>query len=316
MLLLVITVPILIGVFYGNRAAADEVRFEETSANPWNSTPGVGQPPDPRHPVEIHLVPLFYRGLPELSQALRLDIFDEDRLQMVPPIEYGLGGQLTIQRALPITVVDGNAQQVYRTWAETIGELLAEQRIEVGDRDRVEPAAETQTALNQTVTITRVSVVEVTKTEAIAFISKTVDNANAPRGEKQTVQRGKKGSKTLTYQVTRENGQEIGRKLIKTEVTKEPVEEIISVGTRVKVLGSGRATWYDPPWSGLTAAHNTLPKGTMVDVVNVSNGKRVTVKINDRGIQSDAVIDLSVEAFRELAPLGSGVITVRLEVAG
>ena len=54
----------------------------------------------------------------------------------------------------------------------------------------------------------------------------------------------------------------------------------------------------------------------MVDVVNIANGKRVTVKINDRGIQSDAVIDLSPEAFRELATLGTGVISVRLEIAG
>ena len=76
---------------------------------------------------------------------------------------------------------------------------------------------------------------------------------------------------------------------------------------------TGEASWYDPPWSGLTAAHPTLPFGTHVTVTDLATGRTVVVVINDRGpFGAGRVIDLSPEAFQALRPLGSGVLTVQL----
>ena len=57
---------------------------------------------------------------------------------------------------------------------------------------------------------------------------------------------------------------------------------------------------------GLTAAHRTLPFGTMVKVINRRNGKSVTVRINDRGpfIQG-RVIDVTRQRGRRWASAGS-----------
>jgi len=298
-----------VGVVLGMNAAAE--------AAPVNS------PADPlirmsdiRHPVERYIVPPFLHDLSAVTDALSLTIYPEDRIVTRPDLAYGLGGELYIERALPVRVLDAGRQVTYHTWQATVGELLAEQRVEIGDRDRVEPSVETQLVAGTDITVTRVAVVEVTKQEIIPYTRQTIEDPNRPRGEQQVTQRGKNGTKALIYSVTRENGVEISRKLVRTDVVTEAIPEITSLGTRVVTLGQGKATWYDPPWSGMTAAHNTLPKGTMVDVVSVTTGKRVTVKINDRGIQGSAIIDLSVEAFEALAPLGAGVIQVRLEVAG
>ena len=65
----------------------------------------------------------------------------------------------------------------------------------------------------------------------------------------------------------------------------------------------------------LTAAHRTLPFGTWVDVRNLSNDKRVVVRINDRGPFVDGrIIDLSRAAARAIDMIGPGVVRVRLEV--
>ncbi len=65
---------------------------------------------------------------------------------------------------------------------------------------------------------------------------------------------------------------------------------------------------------GLMAAHKTLPFGTLVKVTNVDNGKSVTVTIRDRGPYVDGrIIDLSDTAFKEIAPIGRGVVNVRIE---
>ena len=91
----------------------------------------------------------------------------------------------------------------------------------------------------------------------------------------------------------------------------------------------GEASWYGieergrPTASGepmdpgaLTAAHRTLPFGTIVEVTNVETGAAVQVRINDRGpFVRSRVIDLSHEAARRLGILEKGVARVRLTVA-
>jgi rare lipoprotein A len=65
----------------------------------------------------------------------------------------------------------------------------------------------------------------------------------------------------------------------------------------------------------LTAAHRTLPFGTVVRVTNLGNGRSVTVRINDRGPWvKDRIIDLSYRAARELDFIRRGLTRVELEV--
>ncbi|PWW82481.1 septal ring lytic transglycosylase RlpA family lipoprotein [Prosthecochloris marina] len=65
----------------------------------------------------------------------------------------------------------------------------------------------------------------------------------------------------------------------------------------------------------LTAAHKSLPFGSMVRVTNLSNGKKVLVRINDRGPYiKGRIIDLSLEAAKEIDLLQKGVTNVRIEV--
>jgi len=65
----------------------------------------------------------------------------------------------------------------------------------------------------------------------------------------------------------------------------------------------------------LTAAHRTLPFQTWVEVTNLSNGKQVSVRINDRGPFIDGrIIDLSMAAARAIDMLRAGVAPVRLRI--
>jgi rare lipoprotein A len=67
--------------------------------------------------------------------------------------------------------------------------------------------------------------------------------------------------------------------------------------------------------SGLTAAHKSLPFGTLVRVTNLENNKQVVVKINDRGpFVAGRVIDLSKKAAEEIDMIRQGVVEVKLEV--
>lgn len=65
----------------------------------------------------------------------------------------------------------------------------------------------------------------------------------------------------------------------------------------------------------LTCAHPTHPFGTKLLVTNVKNGKSVTVTVTDRGgfQKLGRIIDLSEGAFKQIASLKTGVITVKIE---
>lgn len=90
----------------------------------------------------------------------------------------------------------------------------------------------------------------------------------------------------------------------------------------------GLASWYGPGFHGRatasgetydmydhTAAHKTLPLGTVVEVRNRDNGKRTRVRINDRGpFVRGRIIDLSYTAARDLEMLGPGTAPIELRV--
>jgi rare lipoprotein A len=65
----------------------------------------------------------------------------------------------------------------------------------------------------------------------------------------------------------------------------------------------------------MTAAHRSLPFGTIVTVINLDNGKEVKVRINDRGpFVRSRVIDVTRQAAKELGFTGKG--TTRVKVVG
>ena len=106
---------------------------------------------------------------------------------------------------------------------------------------------------------------------------------------------------------------------------------LIALGGVVSMTGGafaaqcGRAAWYDlggqtasgerSDGSALAAAHRTLPFGTRVRVENLSNGREVVVRINDRGpFVGGRVIDVTRAAAEKLGMIQSGTAKVRVSV--
>jgi len=94
-----------------------------------------------------------------------------------------------------------------------------------------------------------------------------------------------------------------------------------------QITETGKASYYADKFEGrrtasgetfhqsaMTAAHRTLPFGTKVKVVNLSNGRSVKVRINDRGpFAQGRIIDLSKKAARKLGIVTIGVAPVDIK---
>lgn len=86
---------------------------------------------------------------------------------------------------------------------------------------------------------------------------------------------------------------------------------------------TGIASWYEMGHTtangeaynpdGLTAAHRSLPFGTVVHVKNLKNGRSVRLRINDRGpFVGNRIIDVSRGGARKLGLMGSGIAHVQI----
>ena len=87
---------------------------------------------------------------------------------------------------------------------------------------------------------------------------------------------------------------------------------------RADQSATGLASFYagvPAPAGNLTAAHRSLPFGTMVNVTRLDTGAHVVVRINDRGpFMAGRIIDLSRHAADKLGIISSGLARVRVQV--
>lgn len=141
---------------------------------------------------------------------------------------------IKIEKAFPITVMDGNNKQEIWTTSGTVKELLNKKDIILNDLDRVEPSLETTLTAKGTVEITRVEKVTDVVEEEQGFSTVKKSDATMKKGTEKVVSEGKPGMVEKQYEVTLENGKEVDRKLIKETVKSEPQERIVAIGTKVE----------------------------------------------------------------------------------
>jgi len=109
---------------------------------------------------------------------------------------------------------------------------------------------------------------------------------------------------------------------------------VVMASQRVEAKGKieaevGVASWYGTRLNGhltasgerldrqrLTAAHRTLPFGTMLEVTNPKNGRKVLVRVNDRGpLKKSRIIDLTPAAAAVLGMRKKGLAVVEIRPA-
>jgi len=233
----------------------------------------------------------------------------------------GVGPSVVTVRA----VVAGKVYDV-STNAVTTGALLEAMGIQPDADDRVVPPPSTPLHDRMTVRFDQVQTFVRRAVASVPFRVRTDYTSEMTPGQFKVLRQGATGVAQTTVGVRVVNGRVVSTSTLQRTVVVSPVPErrlsapwsmydgtLTEPGTGATTQ-AGEASWYDPPWSGLTAAHPWLPFGTHVIVTDRATGRSVTVVIDDRGpFGPGRIIDLSPEAFAGLAPLGRGVLHVDLD---
>ena len=153
---------------------------------------------------------------------------------------------------------------------------------------------------------------EEVKTEEIPYETERNDNPDLESGIENVIQEGQVGELTITESVTYdENGEEINRKVISEEVTIEPINEIIDVGTQVTRVVEETKT---EPVSFETERqeNSSLEQGTENVLQEGQEGERTIVEevtyVND--VETDRVVisdEITIEPVNEIIEFGTQV---------
>lgn len=254
----------------------------------------------------------FTRPLPAEGAKRSADPATREASRALPDGMPGLVLTMSVGAKAPVEVV---------TNALTVESLLEAMNLRLGRLDRVRPHARGPLRAGSHLRLVRIR--EVVRTEVVDLPYETLIqySKDLSVGTMRLLEEGQVGRSERTYRIRYRNGQEVLRTLLKERTLSKPLNRLVLKGTYQPAppAGAGRqvgqASWYDfCPIMGMYAAHLSIPKGTLVHVRNLDNGRSVDVVINDRGPYGvpGRIIDLCEPAFAAIAPLGQGVANVEL----
>lgn len=142
-----------------------------------------------------------------------------------------VGEQVVINRATPVNLNLYGTPLTIRTHAQTVADLIAEEHIKLAKDDQVTPAATTPLTANVQVFIERNGTKIESVAQTIPMPVQTINDDSLAYGTNAIRQQGAPGQQVLTYQDILRNGAVVGRTLIQTVVTQQPVTQIVVVGS-------------------------------------------------------------------------------------
>jgi resuscitation-promoting factor RpfB len=163
------------------------------------------------------------------------NLYAEDNVTTRPTQNFikdgAVGEEVVINRATPVNVNLYGMSETIRTQAKTVGELLKDRGVKLASSDQVMPAPSTPIAQNQQIFIVRKGTKLESVTQTIPMPVQVIHDSNLAYGTSAVRQQGSAGQQVITYQDQLQNGQIVGRTVIQTVTTQEPVTQIVAQGT-------------------------------------------------------------------------------------
>ncbi|MBM7807371.1 putative ribosomally synthesized peptide with SipW-like signal peptide [Geodermatophilus bullaregiensis] len=180
--------------------------------------------------VEEALDQLGYR-----AEGLVLSASRSERL----PLD---GMALSISTPKDVVLVVDGASRVVTTTAATAGDLLAEQGVTLGATDRTSLYPDQPLLAGMRLQVFRVQVSEVVETSPLDYETVETEDPEALEGEETVTQEGVEGEQATTFRITVVDGVQTAREQVGTTVTREPVDELVSVGTKERPVAASSGT--------------------------------------------------------------------------
>lgn len=187
----------------------------------------------------------------------KIALAPEDKVQPALNEVINKNTIIEITTAIPVKVqVDGDVLE-FKSAEKTVKDLLASKDINLGENDKVSPAKDTEVSKDMSIEVVRVKSETIKEVQPIEFNTIVKDDDTVEEGSTKTVTEGTNGEKEITYEVVYENGEQVSKSVIAENITKQPVDKLISKGTLKKLALSrgGCSTVYKKKMSVTATAY-------------------------------------------------------------
>ena len=221
------------------------------------------------------------------EQSIILNEHDEVQPSLNTALKKGM--DITVKRAVSLTLLDGGVKKETWSTSTTVADFLTQQGVSLTELDRVEPALEDKVMENGTINVIRVEKVTDVVEEPISYAVVTNKDENLETGTEKVITEGQEGLISKEYEVTLENGKEVSRVVLNEKKLKDKQDKVVSVGTKAKPIqvasrGSGNGKEIYVTSTAYTASCNGC-SGTTATGVNLhANPNAKVIAVDPRVI--------------------------------
>lgn len=189
-----------------------------------------------------------YRSARQIAEAAGIVIYPEDKISMERNSEFSkvgsVGQKIIIERATPVQLSIGDKVFEFRTWKNTVGELLQERGIELSPQDELSFDQNAKIYKDMKIYLSKINQDIIQLKEVLQPEVQYKDDPNQPRSFQKVLDEGKPGEQLVSYVINQKNGVVIGRQQISTEVITPASPKIILRGTLSDSIGNNTELLY------------------------------------------------------------------------
>ena len=252
------------------------------------------------------------------EQGIELGVIDKVTPLLDTTLQDGM--TVVVRRAIPVTLQVGEQESLINTAAETVGDLIDESNIALGERDVVAPSLETRLEPDMLVRVDLITVRTVDEEVPVKFNVRRENDSKIARGITSVVQQGTEGLERKSWEITYKNGKEAQRRLVDSVVVKKPVDQIVKVGalqvasrggqdirfsraydmvsTAYTHTGNNTATGVKPKVGIVAVDPSVIPLGTKLYVEGYGHCRAMDVGSKIKGSRIDVFLETRNEAKR------------------
>nr|WP_152419785.1 G5 and 3D domain-containing protein [Bhargavaea cecembensis] len=190
-----------------------------------------------------------------------IELNEHDAITPARGSELGETDTVNIEKAYQVAMIDGGQESKVWTTSTTVADFLSKQGIKLGENDRVEQGLDETVKPGSSVKVVRVEKVTDVVEESTDFTVQTKKDNSLLKGKEKVVQNGEAGKVERTYEVIKEDGKEVTRKLQNEKVIKKPVNKVVAVGTKAPVPAKAVASKSSGKVVQASASRNEAPSG-------------------------------------------------------
>lgn len=164
------------------------------------------------------------------------------------------GLELDVRTERTVTIMADGRTRTIRTNAATVGEALEQAGVTLRGEDTTSVAWSSFPRDGQTVTVLRVTGSKEVREEPIPFRVRRTEDASLFQGTEVVERAGRPGTLRVTYALRTVNGVKQRPRLVRTEVVREPQDQVVNVGTRARPTSARGAEGLN--WAGLAACES------------------------------------------------------------